>query len=112
MSLGPWRRDKFTGLTDRQLSHSDLDRPQKELPARYPDCNIFNVTSMAALVGVTVAHFRDRMLPHSLAIFHFYSEKIIDDRRHNTGTIYAANTTSLMCALEHWHGLDWGVRGR
>ena len=105
MSKGPWVRDPCTGIAISRLVHSfivNIRNPEAELRVRYPDCNLFNLTSMAAIADKSLEYFRDVMLGSNRVQFAMHREYIVDARGKHVDTIYATHTDSLMCALEQW----------
>jgi len=109
VSRRPWIIDNDSGLSHRKLAHVDwidLNDVGGSLRRRWPDTNIYNVGSMAAIVGRSQAYFRDSMLSDARSLFHLHRENVVDDRGRVVATLFATHVNSLTCAMDAWRGVS------
>ena len=105
MSRRPWIIDNDSGLSHRKLAHVDwidLNDVGGSLRMRWPDTNIYNVGSMAAIVGRSPAYFRDAMIAYAKSFFHIHRENVVDARGRVVATILGTHVNSLCCGMDVW----------
>src|SRR5262245_16588544 len=106
MSKGPWKSCPRTGISLRKLRHSDVPVTDDGLfdISSLPDCDVFNVASIASLCGFKdVAYFRDVVLARPDCPIHIHRIQLKDDATsRRNGTIYAAHTTSAAAGGKMW----------
>lgn len=110
MSKESWKRDPRTGLPVSVFDRCDLryvdDRGQFDV-ARYPDCNVFNVASLAARAGFRdPRHFRDKVLLHSQSPFHVHRIEVRDDMDGRyLATVFATHANSAEAGGKMWQAM-------
>jgi len=99
MSKGPWKKCPLTGVSLAKLSRSDAPLTEEGNfdPAFWPDCNVFDIRSIAAHCGFAdVAHFENVVLRTSGCPIHFRSVGSPTER------IYGTHTSSAQAGGETW----------
>src|SRR5215813_2743977 len=99
MSKGPWKKCPLTGMSRAKLGRSDapLTDDGNFEPAFWPDCDIFDIRSFAALCGFAdAAHFENVVLTTSGCPIHFRSVGPPTER------IYGTHTSSARAGGEIW----------
>jgi len=106
MAKNRWKRDPLTGLTRKQL---------EDLPGRYvtrdglfncaalPDCNLYDVRTIAAEANYDARYFRDVVLTHSGSPFHVHKISAENaDGSKGRILVYATHTDSAHAGREQF----------
>ena len=110
MSKCPWKRCPYTGISLVKLHNSNAPLTEEGHfdVTSLPDCDVYDVSSIAALCGFhDVPYFRDVVLANPDCRIHCHCISLIDDaapRRH--GTIYATRTNSAIAGGEMWRSMQ------
>lgn len=106
MSKGLWKICPLTGVSLAKLRRSDvrLVDDDKFDVSVLPDCDVFDVSSFAALCGFSdVAYFRDIVLRKPGCPIHFRRNVLKDESTgRRIGDIYATRTMSAVAGGQMW----------
>lgn len=94
MAKKRWKRDPVTGLPKKRiefLPDSYLDREGNFDTTPLPNCNIWNVSSMAAIARFTPAHFESEVITNPGSFFHMHIVRDEFGRR----VTFASNVSSV-----------------
>ena len=108
MSNSSWKCCPYTGLPLVRLERgSDVPITADGFfdTSRFPDSNLFNVASIAAVCGFKdTAYFRDRVLQDPDCPIHFHKMAVVDERTgRRVGEVYATHQNSAVAGGEMWH---------
>ena len=110
MSKGPWNACPLTGVSLAKLRRSDVSLVDDDKfdVSVLPDCDVFDVSSFAALCGFSdVAYFRDIVLRKPGCPIHFRHRVLKDVANgRRIGDIYATRTTSAVAGGEMWRTIQ------
>ncbi len=110
MSNSSWKCCPYTGLPLVRLERgSDVSVSADGFfdTSRFPDSNLFCVSSIAAVCGFKdTAYFRDRVLQDPDCPIDFHKMAVIDERTgRRIGEIYATHQNSAVAGGEMWHSM-------
>ena len=107
MSKGPWKRCLMTGLTRALIARADdsyLNAQGGFDTATLPDCNLFNVRSIAVAAGFDdPRYFVGHVLPNTASNFHVHTTTVSDPEGHYLAKVVATHTNSALAGGLIWH---------
>jgi hypothetical protein len=120
VSKGPWNVCSISGFSIALLNRADLPDSLVTFetggidPSHYPDCNIFNVNTLAFEAGFAdTRDFMRRALPSS--VWHAHKYELRDCGGKFLGTLFATHVDSARAGGEIWRNrikAEQSKRGR